>query len=117
MISPLSWARRGDDKGGAGTVPKDARDVVARGAVVYVLPAGGQQAYLAQLPAVQGAFVSLDPQDGAITALVGGFDFYESKFNRVLQARRQPGSSFKPFIYSGALEQGRQARNRFEASR
>lgn len=101
----LSWARRSDDKS-AGTAPKDARDVVARGALVYVLPAGGQQAYLAQLPAVQGAFVSLDPQDGAITALVGGFDFYESKFNRVLQARRQPGSSFKPFIYSGALEQG-----------
>ena len=60
----------------------------------------------AQLPDVEGALVSLDPNDGAIVALTGGFDFYRSKFNRVTQAQRQPGSSFKPFIYSAALAHG-----------
>jgi len=102
----LSWAKKGDDKGTLGPAPRVPSDVVAAGDVVYVLPAGGGQAYLAQVPLIQGAFVALDPQDGAIVALVGGFDYYQSKFNRVIQARRQPGSSFKPFVYSSALEQG-----------
>ena len=62
---------------------------------------------LAQLPAAQGAFVALDPRDGRIRALVGGFDFYLGKFNRATQARRQPGSAFKPFLYSAALANGR----------
>ncbi len=61
---------------------------------------------LAQMPEVEGAFVSLSPQSGKIMALVGGFDFYRSKFNRITQAYRQPGSNFKPFIYSAALEFG-----------
>ena len=61
---------------------------------------------LAQMPEVEGALVSLSPLDGKIMALVGGFDFYRSKFNRVTQAYRQPGSNFKPFIYSAALEYG-----------
>jgi penicillin-binding protein 1A len=61
---------------------------------------------LTQLPEVEGAFVSLTPQTGAIRALVGGFDFAKNKFNHVTQAWRQPGSSFKPFIYSAALEKG-----------
>ncbi|HKJ76166.1 MAG TPA: penicillin-binding transpeptidase domain-containing protein, partial [Gammaproteobacteria bacterium] len=61
---------------------------------------------LAQVPRVAGALVSLDPDDGAIRSLVGGFDYYQSKFNRARQARRQPGSNFKPFIYSAALENG-----------
>jgi penicillin-binding protein 1A len=102
----LSWAKKGDEKGNLGPAPRQPSDVVAVGDVVYTLPAGGGQAYLAQVPLIQGAFVALDPQDGAIVALVGGFDYYQSKFNRVVQARRQPGSSFKPFVYSGALEQG-----------
>ncbi len=102
----LSWARRVDRGGSPGAPPKNAHEVVAPGDVVYVLPAGGGLALLAQVPLVEGAFVSLDPQDGAITALVGGFDFYASKFNRAAQARRQPGSAFKPFVYSGALERG-----------
>jgi penicillin-binding protein 1A len=59
-----------------------------------------------QLPEIEAAFISLDPQDGAIRALVGGFDFGRTKFNHVTQAWRQPGSSFKPFIYSAALEKG-----------
>ena len=61
---------------------------------------------LAQKPAVEGALVALDPNNGAITALVGGFDYYQSKFNRVTQAARQPGSTFKPFIYSAAIAKG-----------
>lgn len=61
---------------------------------------------ITQLPEVEGAFVALDPRNGAIKALVGGFDFEKSKFNHVTQAWRQPGSSFKPFIYSAALEHG-----------
>jgi len=61
---------------------------------------------LAQMPEVEGALVALSPLDGKIKALVGGFDFYRSKFNRVTQAYRQPGSNFKPFIYSAALEYG-----------
>jgi len=61
---------------------------------------------ITQLPEVEGAFVSVDPRDGAIHALVGGFDFDKNKFNHVTQAWRQPGSSFKPFIYSAALEKG-----------
>ncbi len=101
----LVWARRLEG-GVLGALPRQAGDVVSAGDVVYVQPAPGGTAILAQVPLVQGAFVSMDPQDGAITALAGGFDFYASKFNRAVQARRQPGSSFKPFIYSGALELG-----------
>src|SRR3546814_10427883 len=58
------------------------------------------------MPTVQAAFVAVRPQDGAIEALVGGFDFDTDKFNRVTQAWRQPGSAFKPFIYASALERG-----------
>ncbi|HEY7752608.1 MAG TPA: PBP1A family penicillin-binding protein [Steroidobacteraceae bacterium] len=86
--------------------PNAPADVVAAGDVVYVLPSSANEALLVQLPDVQGAFVALDPHDGAIVALAGGFDYQASKFNRVMQARRQPGSSFKPFIYSAALEAG-----------
>jgi penicillin-binding protein 1A len=61
---------------------------------------------IVQLPEVEAAFVAANPTDGAIRALVGGFDFNRNKFNHVTQAWRQPGSSFKPFIYSAALEKG-----------
>jgi penicillin-binding protein 1A len=61
---------------------------------------------LTQVPAVGGAIVSLDPLNGAVQSLVGGFDFYHSKFNRVMQAKRQPGSGFKPFVYTAALDSG-----------
>jgi penicillin-binding protein 1A len=63
-------------------------------------------ALLAQLPQAQSALVAMDPEDGAIVSLVGGFDFYRNKFNRATQARRQPGSGFKPFLYSAALDNG-----------
>ena len=74
------------------------------GAVIRIVK--GTVWEITQLPEVEGAFVALDPRDGAIRALVGGFDFDKNKFNHVTQAWRQPGSSFKPFIYSAALEKG-----------
>ncbi|AMM24712.1 penicillin-binding protein 1A [Variovorax sp. PAMC 28711] len=78
-----------------------------RGAVIRVMKgANGITWDLTQLPEVEGAFVALDPQSGAVKAMVGGFDFGKSQLNRTTQAWRQPGSSFKPFIYSAALEKG-----------
>ena len=76
------------------------------GALIRVTKTAKGAWEITQLPEVEGAFVSGDPRDGAIHALVGGFDFYKNKFNHVTQAWRQPGSSFKPFIYSAALEKG-----------
>jgi penicillin-binding protein 1A len=80
---------------------------IRRGAIIRVqreAPAKPWQ--IMQLPEVEAAFIALDPQDGSVRALVGGFDFNRSKFNHVTQAWRQPGSSFKPFIYSASLEKG-----------
>ncbi len=77
-----------------------------RGAVVRIMKTGKNGWEITQLPEVEGAFVALDPRNGAIRALVGGFDFNKNKFNHATQAWRQPGSSFKPFIYSAALEKG-----------
>jgi penicillin-binding protein 1A len=102
----MRWARKPLPEQEVGAAPRKPADVVARGDVVYVLPSGPGTAYLAQVPDAQAALVSLDPRDGAVVAMTGGFDYYASKFNRATQARRQPGSSFKPFIYSAALEHG-----------
>jgi penicillin-binding protein 1A len=77
-----------------------------RGAVIRVAKTAKGAWEITQLPEVEGAFVAIDPRDGSIRALVGGFDFAKNKFNHVTQAWRQPGSSFKPFIYSAALEKG-----------
>ncbi len=79
---------------------------IRRGAVIRVAKTLKNTWEITQLPEVEGAFVALDPRDGSIKALVGGFDFAKNKFNHVTQAWRQPGSSFKPFIYSAALEKG-----------
>jgi len=83
-----------------------AQKQIRRGAVVRVLKNAKGQWSLTQVPEVEGGFVALDPRTGSIRALVGGFDYGKSKFNHVTQAWRQPGSSFKPFIYSAALEKG-----------
>jgi len=83
-----------------------AKIKIKRGAVIRVIQNAKQGWDITQLPEVEGAFVAMNPKDGAIQALVGGFDFAKSKFNHVTQAWRQPGSSFKPFIYSAALEKG-----------
>lgn len=82
------------DPGEAGETPPD------------VEPQIREEWHLAQVPEAQGALVSLNPEDGAIRALVGGYDFRQSHFNRVTQAARQPGSNFKPFIYAAAIEKG-----------
>jgi penicillin-binding protein 1A len=79
---------------------------IRRGAVVRVQPFGRDRWQIVQLPETEGAFIALDPTDGAVRALVGGFDFNRNKFNHVTQAWRQAGSAFKPFIYSAALERG-----------
>ena len=79
---------------------------IRRGAVIRVAKTPKNTWEITQLPEVEGAFVAIDPRDGAIHALVGGFDFNKNKFNHVTQAWRQPGSGFKPFIYSAALEKG-----------
>lgn len=79
---------------------------IRRGAVIRVAKTPKNTWEITQLPEVEGAFVALDPRDGSIKALVGGFDFEKNKFNHVTQAWRQPGSAFKPFIYSAALEKG-----------
>ncbi len=102
----LLWARKPGVRAGVGPSPKTAGEIVRRGDIVYTLPAGEGRALLVQVPAVQGAFVALDPEDGAVIALSGGFDYTASKFNRAVQSRRQVGSSFKPFLYSAALDQG-----------
>jgi penicillin-binding protein 1A len=102
----MSWARPALENGAVGPAPGSAADVLEVGQVVYVEPLEGGRNRLAQMPAVGAALVALDPADGAIVSLVGGFDFGASKYNRAIQAKRQPGSSFKPFIYSAALEHG-----------
>jgi len=101
----IRWRRYINDDvvGGA---PESIGEMLASGDLVYMLYTADKGWTLAQMPQVQGAFVALDPFDGATVALTGGFDFYASKFNRAVQTRRQPGSSFKPFIYSAALENG-----------
>ena len=101
----VAWARpyAGVDRRGA--APEKVTDVLSPGDRIRVVR-NGERWELAQVPEVQGAFVAMDPEDGSILALAGGFDFLRSKFNRGTQARRQPGSSFKPFIYASALAQG-----------
>jgi penicillin-binding protein 1A len=104
--SGLSWAKRFIDRQTTGQPPESAADVLTVGDLIYVMPTTANNWALAEIPEVQGAIVSVDPLDGAISNLAGGFDFATSKFNRAVQAFRQPGSSFKPFIYSAALEYG-----------
>ena len=102
----ISWARPYVDRETTGPAPETVADVLAPGDVIYVMPITIGGWALAQLPTAQSAVVSVDPQDAAITSLVGGLDFSLSKFNRATQSARQPGSSFKPFIYSAALAAG-----------
>jgi penicillin-binding protein 1A len=102
----ISWAKPYIDGETFGPAPKAVTEVLSPGDIIYLMPTTAGTYALAQVPQAQAAVVSLDPKDGAITSLAGGFDFSASKFNRVTQAARQPGSSFKPFIYSAALEQG-----------
>jgi len=101
----LSWARRYINDNSRGPRPNQVSDILQEGDIVYVRKED-RRWYLSQIPRAEGALISLHPENGAIMALTGGLDFYYSKFNRVTQAARQPGSSFKPFIYSAALNKG-----------
>ncbi len=83
-----------------------AENRLRRGSIVYLRKAGDNDWEILNMPSVQAAFVAVSPSDGAIRAMVGGFDFYRGNFNRVTQAWRQPGSSIKPFIYAASLERG-----------
>lgn len=102
----LKWARAYIDVKTLGKIPERPSDVLSVGDIVFVSQLSNDSWRLMQIPAAQAAFVALDPDDGAISALVGGFDYDASTFNRAVQAHRQPGSSFKPFLYSAALEYG-----------
>ncbi len=102
----LSWAAPYIDENRRGARPKMAAHILNPGDIIRLQRGADGVWLLAQLPAVEGGLVALHPATGAISALAGGFNFYQSNFNRVLQAKRQPGSSFKPFLYSAALERG-----------
>ncbi len=99
----IDWAREYINENKIGAELKSPRDLLKPGDQVWV-EAVADGWWLAQIPEVQGAIVSIDPSDGAVQALVGGFDYFHHKFNRAFQAKRQPGSVFKPFVYSAALE-------------
>jgi penicillin-binding protein 1A len=99
----LSWASEYKSINKKGKKPRTAADIVKQGDLVWIYPNEKQQWQLGQVPEAQAALISLNPNNGAIKSLIGGFDFVQSHFNRVTQASRQPGSSFKPFIYSSAL--------------
>ncbi len=102
----IKWARKPLPGGNVGPALESADEALSVGDVVYVAQQRSGQWQLVEIPQAQGAFVALDPQDGAIAALVGGFDYFSSSFNRAVQAKRQAGSAFKPFLYSAALENG-----------
>jgi penicillin-binding protein 1A len=105
-LSTMLWARPALADGSLGKEVARASDVVQVGDVIYVAQDTSDTWRFFQNPAAQSAFVAMDPTDGAISALVGGFDYNSSNFNRAWQAKRQPGSSLKPLLYSAALEHG-----------
>ncbi|MEH3022408.1 MAG: penicillin-binding protein 1A [Pseudomonas oryzihabitans] len=102
----MKWARPYLSANSLGPRPNGPADVVKVGDLIRVQRQNDGSLKFSQIPKAQSALVSLDPQDGAIRALIGGFSFEQSNYNRATQARRQPGSSFKPFIYSAALDKG-----------
>ena len=105
----ISWARRYINDKKRGQALKSAKTILKRGDIIMARPIKTKEKVrwaLSQVPEIEGALVALNSNDGAIIALGGGFDFYHSKFNRATQALRQPGSSFKPFIFSAALAKG-----------
>ncbi|MDP9084232.1 MAG: penicillin-binding protein 1A [Pseudomonadota bacterium] len=102
----LSWARRELPDEKVDRAPAQASDILSAGDLIYTVGRAAESLLFVQVPEAQSALVSLDPRDGAIVALVGGFDYFQSKFNRVTQARRQPGSGFKPFVYAAAFDKG-----------
>jgi len=105
-LASVEWARERISIDEQGEEITAVDQVLTRGDVIYVMPGENAQLKLAQLPEPEGAFVAIDPKDGAILGLAGGYQFERSKFNRVMQADRQPGSNFKPFVYAAGLDAG-----------
>ena len=103
----LSWAWPYINENRQGQKPKTASDILTLGDIIRVRQKHESDVFeLAQVPSVSGSLVAIDPTSGALNALVGGYDYYYSKFNRATQAKRQPGSGFKPILYSAALSKG-----------
>ncbi|WP_394304648.1 penicillin-binding protein 1A [Pseudomonas danubii] len=102
----MKWARPFLNTNSMGAVPRQPADVAQVGDLIRVQRQPDNSLKFSQIPVAQGALVTLDPKNGAIRALVGGFAFEQSNYNRAMQAKRQPGSSFKPFVYSAALDNG-----------
>ncbi|MDQ7072441.1 MAG: transglycosylase domain-containing protein [Gammaproteobacteria bacterium] len=105
-LKDITWARKQLGRNSKGKQPTKIADVLNVGDVIYMWQDGKNKWQLAQLPEVEGAIIAVSPYDGAVTALTGGFEYFQNKFNRVTQSYRQPGSGFKPFLYSAALEKG-----------
>lgn len=104
----LTWARAALSDDTLGPQVKSPSDVLKVGDIIHVAPYTAQKGmwHLVQIPEIEGALVALDPHTGRVHALVGGFSYGKSQFNRAVQAKRQPGSAFKPFVYAAALDNG-----------
>jgi penicillin-binding protein 1A len=105
-FSGVKWAKQYISVNRFGFEPTKTSDVLSQGQMIWVTASAESGLQLAQIPEAQGALISIDPSQGAIRALVGGFSYGLNKYNRAIQADRQPGSAFKPFIYSAALANG-----------
>lgn len=108
-FSTMGWARKHLSADSMASAPKNPSDVVSAGDVVRIYAQKEKQGHawhFAQVPAVQSALASLRPEDGSVAALVGGFSYMQSRFNRAVQGQRLAGSTFKPFLYAAALDQG-----------
>ncbi|WP_298135895.1 penicillin-binding protein 1A [Acidiferrobacter sp.] len=112
----LSWAAPFITVNAEGYAPQQASDILKIGDIIYLWHHRTGQWALSQIPRPYAALVSLRPHDGSVAALVGGFDFYHNNFNNVTQAYRQPGSSFKPFVYSAAIAKGYTAASLFSGA-
>ncbi len=105
-LENMLWARPYITVDSKGRKPRQPSDIVSVGDLIRYEATAAAQWKLGQVPDIQGALIALNPSDGAIEALMGGYDFNLKQFNHATQARRQPGSNFKPFFYAGALENG-----------
>ncbi len=106
-LANMKWARAAKPKNRLGPKVKSARDVLKQGDVIYASPSSDPNSWhLVQMPEVEGALVAMNPQTGRVLAMVGGFSYGRSQFNRAVQAKRQPGSAIKPFVYAAALDNG-----------
>ena len=107
LLKDIAWAGEALPNGRYGSKPQAVTEVVSRGDIILVQRKDDTKEYnLRQVPKVNGGLIAMDPHTGRVLALIGGYSFEQSQFNRVTQANRQPGSAFKPFVYAAALENG-----------